>query len=123
MNRRLPDSEFEIMDIIWTLGRPVISSDIIDHISKPNCKAPTIISYLKRLEEKKFVSSEKKGKERVYQALVSRDEYLSFETKLFFGQYHHNSILSFMNALAQSKALKTSDIEKLRKELDKYEKQ
>lgn len=123
MDRRLPDSEFEIMDIIWTLNRPVISTDIIENISKPNCKAPTIISYLKRLEEKKFVTSEKKGKERVYQALVSRDEYLSFETKIFFGQYHHNSILSFMNALVQSKALNSSEIEKLREELNKYENQ
>lgn len=123
MKKRLPDSEFEIMNIIWDLNKPVTSSDIIDKLSSKDCKAPTIISYLKRLENKKVITSEKCGKERYYKALIKKEEYLNFETTLFFKKYHNNSVLSLMNALAQSKAISHEEIEALKKELDKFEKE
>ena len=121
MTKRLPDSEFEIMEIVWEINKPVTSSDIMTRISKAKCKAPTIISYLNRLEEKGFLQSEKNGKERFYQAVIPRDEYLKYETKLFFNQYHKNSILSFMNALVQSKSITDEELNELKKQLNNYE--
>ena len=121
MTKRLPDSEFEIMEIVWEINKPVTSSDIMTRISNAKCKAPTIISYLNRLEEKGFLQSEKNGKERFYQAVIPRDEYLKYETKLFFNQYHKNSILSFMNALVQSKSITDEELNELKKQLNNYE--
>lgn len=121
MIKRIPDSEFEIMEIVWGLDKPVTSSDIMTRISKTKCKAPTIISYLNRLEEKGFLKSEKQGKERFYQAIVQRDEYLKFETKNFFKKYHNNSIFSFMNALIQSKSISPQELKDLKQKLNEYE--
>lgn len=54
MIKRLPDSEFEIMEIVWDLNKTVTSSDIMAKILNKKYKIPTIISYLNRLEKKDF---------------------------------------------------------------------
>ncbi len=121
MIKRLPDSEFEIMEIVWDLNKTVTSSDIMAKILNKKYKIPTIISYLNRLEKKGFLTSEKQGKERFYQAIVQKDEYLEFETKNFFRQYHNNSILSFMNALIESKSISSEELKNLKQKLNEYE--
>lgn len=121
MIKRLPDSEFEIMEIVWDLNKTVTSSDIMAKILNKKYKIPTIISYLNRLEKKGFLTSEKQGKERFYQAIVQKDEYLEFETKNFFRQYHNNSILSFMNALIESKSISSEELKNLQQKLNEYE--
>ena len=121
MIKRLPDSEFEIMEIVWDLNKTVTSSDIMVKILNKKYKIPTIISYLNRLEKKGFLTSEKQGKERFYQAIVQKDEYLEFETKNFFSQYHNNSILSFMNALIESKSISSEELKNLKQKLNEYE--
>ena len=121
MIKRLPDSEFEIMEIVWDLNKTVTSSDIMVKILNKKYKIPTIISYLNRLEKKGFLTSEKQGKERFYQAIVQKDEYLEFETKNFFRQYHNNSILSFMNALIESKSISSEELKNLQQKLNEYE--
>ena len=121
MIKRLPDSEFEIMEIVWDLNKTVTSSDIMAKILNKKYKIPTIISYLNRLEKKGFLTSEKQGKERFYQAIVQKDEYLEFETKNFFRQYHNNSILSFMNAIIESKSISSEELKNLKQKLNEYE--
>lgn len=121
MIKRLPDSEFEIMEIVWDLNKTVTSSDIMAKILNKKYKIPTIISYLNRLEKKGFLTSEKQGKERFYQTIVQKDEYLEFETKNFFRQYHNNSILSFMNALIESKSISSEELKNLKQKLNEYE--
>jgi len=120
MLKKLPVSEFEIMNIIWNLNDDVTSNNIIERLKNKNCKLPTVISYLKRLEEKGFLLSEKKGKERFYHPVITKDEYLKFETNLFLRQYHNNSVFSFMNALMQSKPLSNEEIDIISAEFEKF---
>jgi predicted transcriptional regulator len=76
-------------------------------------KAPTVISLLSRLVERGFLRTEKNGKERLYFPLVTKQEYLKFETGNFMKQYHENSFLSLVNALYAGKQLSDRDLEDL----------
>lgn len=120
MLKKLPDSEFEVMNIIWNLECDVTSNIILENMKNKKCKLPTVISYLKRLEDKGFLLSEKNGKERLYRPIISKNQYLKFETNLFVKQYHNNSIFSFMSALMQSKPFSAKEIELISEELEKY---
>jgi len=120
MLKKLPNSEFEVMNIIWNLDCDVTSNIILEKIKNKKCKLQTVISYLKRLEDKGFLLSEKNGKERFYRPVISKDECLKFETNLFIKQYHNNSVFSFMSALMKSKPFSTEEIELLSEELEKY---
>jgi predicted transcriptional regulator len=114
IHSRLPDAEFDIMQIIWSHPTP-ISSIQVATLSAPekNWKPQTVLTLLTRLTNRGFLSSEKQGKERLYMPIISKEEYLNRETNIFMQRFHQNSLTGMMNALYAEKNLKEEDIEAL----------
>nr|WP_308626927.1 BlaI/MecI/CopY family transcriptional regulator [uncultured Eisenbergiella sp.] len=112
--KKLPDAEFDIMKVVWANEPPVTTSIIMEQLgNEKGWKAQTVISLMLRLAERGFLSTEKRGKERVYYPLISKDDYLKFETSNFMKQYHDNSFLDLVNTLYADKALTDRDIDEL----------
>ena len=119
LNKKLSDSEFEIMKIVWNNAIPITSSTIFKIINPvTDWKMSTINTLLKRLENKGFIKSKKEGKEREYYPVVKGDEYISFETKRFLKQYHNNSLNSFFQQLYRNDNLSDEELQDLYKKLD-----
>lgn len=72
--KRLPDSELEVMLIIWDGKEKVSTSDIMQHL-KEKKSVQLVQNALNRLEGKGFVQCEKIGRLNHYTPLVSLDEY------------------------------------------------
>jgi predicted transcriptional regulator len=114
--KKLPDTEFEIMKVVWANEPPITTGMVMEQLgNKRKWKAPTVISLMLRMVEKGFLRTEKNGKERTYFPLVSKEDYLEFETGNFMKLYHENSFLSLVNTLYDGKQLSDSDIEELMK--------
>lgn len=114
--RKLPDTEFEIMKVVWANEPPITTNMIMEALgNEREWKAPTVISLMLRLVEKGFLRTEKNGKERTYFPLIEKEDYLKFETGNFMKLYHENSFLSFVNTLYDGKQLNDGDIEELMK--------
>lgn len=114
--RKLPDTEFEIMKVVWANEPPITTNMIMEALgNEREWKAPTVISLMLRLVEKGFLRTEKNGKERTYFPLVEKEDYLKFETGNFMKLYHENSFLSFVNTLYDGKQVNDADIEELMK--------
>lgn len=112
--KKLPDAEFEIMKVVWTNEPPITTNIIMEQLgNEKGWKAQTVISLMLRLVERGFLSTEKKGKERIYYPLIAREDYLRFETSNFIKQYHDNSFLGLVNTLYADKALTEKDIDQL----------
>lgn len=112
--RKLPDTEFEIMKVVWANEPPITTNMIMEALgNEREWKAPTVISLMLRLVEKGFLRTEKNSKERTYFPLVEKEDYLKFETGNFMKLYHENSFLSFVNTLYDGKQLDDGDIEEL----------
>jgi len=110
--KKLPDTEFEIMKVVWANEPPITTNMIMEQLgNERRWKAPTVISLMSRLVERGFLRTEKTGKERIYFPLVTKEEYLKFETGNFMKQYHENSFLSLVNTLYAGKQLSDSDLE------------
>ena len=61
--KRLPDAEFEVMLAIWNAVPPVNTAYLMEAVGKGRSwKAPTLISFLVRLEDRGYITSFKKGK-------------------------------------------------------------
>ena len=108
---RLPDAEFDVMQIVWSQPTP-ISSVQVAALAAPekNWKPQTVLTLLTRLTQRGFLSSEKLGKERVYTPLVTREDYLSTETGQFMQKFHKNSLTGLMNALYAGKGPKEEEL-------------
>lgn len=112
--KKLPDAEFDIMKVVWANDPPITSSIIMEQLgSKRGWKAQTVISLMLRLVERGFLSTDKRGKERLYYPLISKEDYLRFESSNFMKQYHDNSFLALVNTLYAGKALTEKDIAEL----------
>lgn len=112
--KKLPDAEFDIMKVVWAKEPPVTTSVIMEQLgTEKGWKAQTVISLMLRLAERGFLSTDKRGRERIYYPLISKEEYLKFETSNFMKQYHDNSFLDLVNTLYEDKALTDKDIDEL----------
>ncbi len=106
---RLPDAEFEIMQAIWACGGKSVPTLTLSEKLKKERKAQTVLTLLARLEGKGVVSSEKVGKERIWTALISEEEYLSFEAKNIVKKMYHGSLHGLVNAFYDGEKLSEDD--------------
>lgn len=118
--KKLPDAEFEIMKVIWKNEPPITTSLLMQQLGKEKqWKPQTLISLLLRLVKRDFLRTEKNGKERLYFPLVTKAEYLKFETSNFIERFHENSFVSLVDTLSAGKKIDGSDLDELAKWLKK----
>lgn len=111
---KLPDAEFDVMSAIWDGAPPLNTSYLMQKIgNKKGWKAPTLISFLVRLEDRGYIASYKNGKERYYIPLALREEYIHAVTSAFIDQYHGGSFVSVMNSFFKDSSLSETDIDAL----------
>ena len=103
-NRHLPESELDIMLVVWGAGGPVSAPAILEGLERP-LTASALHSYLKRLEEKGFLSCKKAGKVNTYTAMVAREDYQRSEGESFLKKLYGSSISRFAAALYDGKRL------------------
>ena len=119
--KRLPESELEIMQIIWASPAPVSRMYIEEALQNTHPLAPTtILTLLTRLCEKGFLSLKKEGRTNLYEPLVEEKEYLAAESRSFLDRLFHGSVASFATALCDSGVTK-EELEELRRLLEEGE--
>ena len=112
--KKLPDAEFDVMKVVWSNQPPITTSIIMEQLGNTKgWKAQTVISLMLRLVERGFLSTEKRGKERTYYPLISKETYLKFETSSFMKQFHDNSVLNLVSTLYADQALTDKDVDEL----------
>lgn len=112
--KKLPDSEFEIMKVVWANEPPITTNIIMEQLGKEKeWKAQTIITLLLRLVKRGFIRTEKNGKERTYFPIVNKEDYLKFETGDFLKRFHTNSFTSLVATLYNDRKLRDSDLDEL----------
>ena len=119
--RKLPDTELEVMQAIWSCTSPVSRSEIEDILTDTYPMAPTtLLTLLTRLSEKGFIKIEKNGRSSQYIPLVTKQEYLADQSKRFFSKLCGGSLSTFANALCDS-GLTKDELAELRSLLERDE--
>ncbi len=102
-NDSLPDSELEVMQIIWQCEPPVSRSAIEETLNKQKNLAPsTILTFLSRLCDRGFLRTERKGRTNLYTPLVSHKEYLAQESRRLLDRLYGGSLSAFAVSLCDS---------------------
>ncbi|NLO85305.1 MAG: BlaI/MecI/CopY family transcriptional regulator [Clostridiales bacterium] len=120
--KKLPESEFELMKIVWANPSPISTNQILEKLDgERKWKPQTVLTLLTRLIDREFLRSERVGKERIYYPLVKRDDYIAFESGDFMERFHQNSFANLVSTLYQGNKMTDEDIAELRKWLDEKE--
>ncbi|MBO5055650.1 MAG: BlaI/MecI/CopY family transcriptional regulator [Lachnospiraceae bacterium] len=112
--KRLPDSELEIMMIVWELDKPVTRFEIEEQMEEERKLSPTtILSFLSRLQEKGFLEVRKSGKNNVYIALIDKESYMQTESRNILKRLYKNSAKNFLAALYDGDSLSQEELKEL----------
>ena len=112
--KKLPDSELEIMLIIWEYDRPVTRFEIESKLDEDRKISPTtILSFLSRLQEKGFLDVSKDGKNNVYSAIIEKESYMQAESKNMLKKLYKNSVKNFLASLYDGDNLSEEDLQEL----------
>ena len=112
--QRLPESELDIMLVLWNGTPPMTRSEIEKVINtKKKLASTTILSLLTRLESKNFVEVTKQGKLNLYTPLVSQSDYQAHESQSVLDKHYGKSLKKFVTSLYQGKKISSEEIHEL----------
>lgn len=117
--KTLPNSELELMMILWESDEPMTRMEIEDMLPKKrHLSKTTVLSFLSRLEEKGFVKVEKAGRNNCYFPLVKKEDYLKQEGSSILRRLFGNSIKGLVASLYDGDNLTKDQIKELKDYLD-----
>ena len=114
---RLPESELDLMLTVWGRGGEASAPEIGEALGRP-LTASALHSYLKRLEEKGFLSCRKEGKVNVYTALVTEEDYRGREGGAVLNKLYGGSLKTFAAALWDGGKLSRDEVSELQNYLE-----
>ena len=116
-SKKLPEAEFDVMVALWNSKTlPINTAYLMENVGKAKgWKAPTLISFLTRLEDRGFIHSEKRGKERYYYVDAVKTDYVRNVTVEFLDRYHGGSFVNMLDLLYGNNSFSGDELDKLLK--------
>lgn len=117
----ISDAEWKIMKVLWAKS-PLGAYDIIEALTKEEWHPNTVKTMLSRLAKKKALKVSKYKNLHLYSPLFSEEQCLQAESESFLVRFFGGSIKPMLVHFARKQKLTPSDIEELRRILEKEEK-
>jgi BlaI family transcriptional regulator, penicillinase repressor len=110
--KKLTTAEEEVMQILWKLEKGFVK-DILEQFPGPKPPYTTVLSVIRVLEKKDFVSHTQYGNTYEYFALVTKDEYAGEYFNHFLSGYFNNSFPKMAAFFARENNLTMSELEEI----------
>lgn len=115
--KELTKAEEQVMQVIWKIGQG-FANEIVAAYPEPRPAYNTVLSIIKILENKGFVTHETFCRNNRYTAVISKEDY----SKRFLGsvveRYFNNSYLDLVSAFARKENFSVEELEALKKVID-----
>ena len=120
--QKLPDSELQIMMILWE-GHPQMSRSEIEQSLRggKHLAATTINTLLTRLEARGFIAVERNSRAHYYTPVISKQEYQRRESHSIIDHLFDGSLVSFVAALYDGQKIPQEKKEELEEFLQSLE--
>jgi predicted transcriptional regulator len=114
----LTNAEEQIMKLLWRLDRAFIR-DLLNEFPDPKPAPTTVITLLKRMIDKGFVSYKQYGNSREYFPLIKKTDYFSDHINGLIRDFFNNSTAQFASFFANETDMNKSELKELRDLVDK----
>ena len=105
------------MQVLWQIKQG-FAADIITNFPEPKPAYNTVLTVVRILEKKGFVSHETFGKANRYYPLVSKEQYSEEFMQHFVRNYFDNSFKSMVSFFTNNKDLSMEDLDEIRRMID-----
>jgi len=114
----LTSAEEQIMKLLWKLEKAFIR-DLLNEFPDPKPASTTILTLLKRMIDKGFVSYKLYGNSREYYPLIQKSDYFSAHINGLIRDFFNNSTAQFASFFANETSLTQEELKELRDMVDK----
>lgn len=122
--KKLSDSEFEIMKVLWSENGALTSNQILDEVrEKLDWKLASLMTALARMAEKGYVYCDRSTRTNYYSAVVSEEQYKMEESESFLERLYDKSPAKLVASLYHGSRLSGKEVKELREFLDSLEKE
>jgi BlaI family transcriptional regulator, penicillinase repressor len=114
----LTNAEEQIMRFLWKLEKAFIR-DLTNEFPDPKPAQTTVITLLKRMIDKGFVSYKQYGNSREYFPLVKKTDYFSDYFNGLIKDFFNNSTTQFASFFTNETEMSPEELKELREMVDK----
>ena len=114
----LTTAEEQIMKLLWKLERAFIR-DLLNEFPDPKPAPTTVLTLLKRMIDKGFVSYKLFGNSREYYPLIKKSDYFSDHINGLIKDFFNNSTAQFASFFANETNMNQDELKELRDLVDK----
>ena len=115
---RLTPLESLVMDCLWELREATVR-EVKERLDRTNPRAyNTVLTVLRILRDKGFVTSERKGRADVYRPGVTRDQASRRPLRELLDRFYAGSATALVSQLLDSADLDPEEIQAIRREID-----
>jgi BlaI family transcriptional regulator, penicillinase repressor len=115
-------AELEVLKALWDAG-PSTVRQVLDtlHARGRKLAYTTVLTFLTRLEQKGFVSSDKGGQAYIYRAKISRERVVGSRLRAMVEQLYDGAAGPLALHLMESQRFTPEELEQLQKLIDRLE--
>ena len=114
----LTTAEEQIMKLLWRLERAFIR-DLLNEFPDPKPASTTVLTLLKRMIDKGFVSYKLFGNSREYYPLIKKSDYFSEHINGLIKDFFNNSTAQFASFFTNETNMNQDELKELRDLVDK----
>lgn len=115
---QLTKAEEQVMKQLWKLNKAFIR-DLLNEFPDPRPASTTVLTLLKRMIDKGFVSYKQYGNSREYFPLIKKADYFSDHLKGLIKDFFNNSPAQFASFFANKTEMNAEELTELRDLVDK----
>lgn len=114
----LTNAEEQIMKLLWRLDKAFIR-DLLNEFPDPKPASTTVLTLLKRMIDKGFVSYKLYGNSREYFPLIKKTDYFSDHINVLIKDFFNNSTAQFASFFTNETEMNQEELKELRDLVDK----
>jgi predicted transcriptional regulator len=111
----ISEAESLVMDVLWRVGGPASSEDVVKALSKQQWQETTVKTLLGRLLKKGAIKASRDHRRYLYVPVLTREQWLSFESTRLLERLFGGRVAPLVAHFGQHHRLTKQDIAELKR--------
>ena len=116
----LTEAELRLMEVLWQKRRATVA-DVTEALPPPPIAYNTVLTTMRLLEQKGYVSHEEEGRAYVYAPLVEREEAAQSAVGLLLNRFFGNKSAELALRLIENERPGEDELQRLKTLIEQYE--
>jgi predicted transcriptional regulator len=121
-SKTLTEAELRLMDVLWQKGQATVA-EVTEALPPPPLAYNTVLTTMRILEQKGYVSHQEEGRAYVYHPLIERDDAANSAVGQLVSRFFGNKSGALALRLVEEERPSDEELQRLKKLIEQYEEQ